>query len=81
MKTVTYLQDSGELDKDRTKAWAWRLTGRLELCAGWMWGELPTLTYFNPRGMLHPGAVALTLRIGRAMIGWRWYAPNEKDKP
>ena len=78
MRTVTYLQDSGEPDHDRSKAWAWRITRRLELCVGWMAGDLPTFTYFNRCGRLHPGAVALTLRVWRVMIGWRWYTKEAK---
>lgn len=46
---------------------------RLELCSAWVRGTLPTFFFFRPAGRLRPDSVALTLRIGRAMIGYRWY--------
>ena len=76
MRTRTYRQDNCEPDDVLTKAWAWRLAKRFEFCVGWFHGPLPSLTYFNPTGRAHPGAVAMTLRVWRAMIGWRWYSSN-----
>jgi len=79
MRTTTYNQVTLEPDKVLTKAWAWRISRRLELCAGWFHGPLPTLCYVQPRGLLHPGAVSRTLRIWRAMVGWRWYLKRHID--
>lgn len=47
--------------------------GRLELCWCWFNGPLPSLTYIMWPGRLLHGASALTLRVGRAMAGFRWY--------
>lgn len=73
-KTVTYFQNPPYgVDSYLTAAWAWRVSRRLELCAGWFYGPPPTLFYFNPNGHLHLGTVALTLRVWRLMVGWRWH--------
>ena len=73
MKTITYKINSGEVDKEISKAWSYKITQHFELCFGWYGGNMPTWFYFNPNGRLHPGSVSLTLRIFRAMIGWRIY--------
>lgn len=49
--------------------------GRLELCCAWMRGYVPSWFYFLRNGKLHPGAVSLTFRAYRVMLGYRWYTP------
>jgi hypothetical protein len=54
--------------------------GRLELCSSWLVGPVPSWFYCEPAGLLHTGAVCFTLRVWRAMVGYRWYAAKEARK-
>lgn len=47
--------------------------GRLEPCWCWFEGPLPSWVYIMWPGRRLHGASALTLRVGRATFGFRWY--------
>lgn len=77
--STIYIQTGTESGIPRTdmRAHTARI-GRLELCAAWLRGSAPTWIYCEPAGRLHPGAVSFTLRVFRAMLGYRWYASKTK---
>lgn len=81
MKPSTiYIETGPETGAKRTdmRAHTARI-GRLELCAAWLRGPIPTWLYCKPAGRLHPGAVSFTLRAFRAMLGYRWYVSKAKE--
>lgn len=65
------MHESGEVRHDM-KAHTLRIA-RLELCSAWLVGPMPSWIYIHWPGNLFPGASSFTLRIGRAMLGFRWY--------
>lgn len=46
---------------------------RLELCWCWFVGPLPSRVYLHWPGRHFPNASVFTLRLYRAMLGFRWY--------
>ncbi len=72
-KNIYYAHPDGTstVRKDM-RTYAFRI-GRLELCSAWLVGHMPTWFYFHHGGKLHSEASSTTLRIFRAMIGYRWY--------
>lgn len=71
MNSNTIFYENGEINRNE-RAHTLRLR-RLELCSCWFRGHLPSRVYIMWPGILFPGASSFTMRIGRAMIGFRWY--------
>jgi hypothetical protein len=65
------LYESGAVNPD-IRAHTLRI-GRLELCSAWLSGYMPSRVFIHWPGRAFPGASAFTLRVYRAMVGFRWY--------
>ena len=66
----TYYETGGV--NPQTRARTIRI-GRLELCYAWLVGYMPTWFYLHFNGRRHLSTTAITLRIFRVILGYRWY--------